>query len=44
MRKSVELDISQLGLARIRYEAGAELNAQYENSTVTVHATFGQEN
>jgi hypothetical protein len=44
MRKSVELDISQLGLARIRYEAGAELKAQYENSTVTVNATFGPDN
>ncbi|MEQ9364681.1 MAG: hypothetical protein RIF32_10575, partial [Leptospirales bacterium] len=31
---------SQLGLARIRYEANATLNVTYENGLVTVRANF----
>lgn len=40
MKQSTNLDRSQLGLARIRYEAGAQLRADCNDLVVTMNAWF----
>jgi hypothetical protein len=40
MQRSVTQDHSQLGLARIRFETGAELSLEVEDESVTIEAKF----
>lgn len=41
MQASVMSDKSELGLARVRYEAGADLRMDYDGKVVTLEALFG---